>query len=349
MNLQVERMTNPSFAYVNGNKDQPVIRAISYDYIIIDMVDEDARYVKCNKVTHNELKDLISCGVHIDGATIKNNELQVKPNIQKRVAKYKLVGREDYIYRISNCEVKLDEYLGDKVNLKVPDIATFISASCFSHIKSRLESLELPDNVVEMRYTFYECKNLKKVSLGNGILFLKNRAFSCCYNLKEITLPKYLEEIGLSCFYKCKSLEIINIPSTLKFIDYSCFEDCEMLDNIEIPSGVKELKFATFRGCKSLKNIKLNDGLESIDSSCFAGCESLEYIELPQSLRAIKSEVFSGCKNLKELDIPKSVIDFSMLTFGKGCRSLNRLIVHTESLYNLLIRYNFKNVILEEC
>lgn len=348
MNLQVERLAN-LYVYSTSDEDDIETRRVSYDYVIIDMLDGDGRYAKSEVLTDEELKDIIKCGIQVQGAILKDDEIQVTPNIRKRVAKYKLIGKNDYRYRVSDCEVKLDSYLGNKVNIKVPDVATVIAPSCFSGVKHQIESLEVPDSVVGIYNTFYAYPNLKRVVLGNGILSLKSRNFAGCYNLKEIILPRYLEEIGMYCFNGCKALKDIKLPSTLKVMEHTCFSGCESLDNIEIPSGVKNLEFSTFKGCKSLKSIKLNEGLESIESNCFVDCESLEYIKLPQSLKRIVSEAFGGCKSLKELDIPKSVTDFSVLAFGKGCRSLKRIVVHTEYMCNHLIMFNMKNIVLEDC
>lgn len=69
-------------------------------------------------------------------------------------------------------------------------------------MRSGLEEFDAPPGLKEiLRWTFYECKNLKKVVLNEGLETLGD--YNCRYNMlfwnssiEEITLPSTLKEIN---------------------------------------------------------------------------------------------------------------------------------------------------------
>lgn len=79
-------------------------------------------------------------------------------------------------------------------------------------------------------------KNIRTVTLLEGIIEIENYAFAGCSNLKGITLPESLTEIGSGSFVDSWSLNAIRFPSALIKIDSEAF------------AWAQELKITRFEG-----------------------------------------------------------------------------------------------------
>ena len=132
-----------------------------------------------------------------------------------------------------------------------------IPSDCFSHC-SALESVRLPDSVKQIEASnwdhgaFYNCPELKSVSIGIDIEYIHSEAFRTGGSALEVTfregaaaipehgfdnapltalvLPESLTEISVSAISSCSSLQQIIIVS----------KDCEIADSEKtIPSGAR--------------------------------------------------------------------------------------------------------------
>ena len=61
--------------------------------------------------------------------------------------------------------------------------------------------------------TFKNNKYLKKVSIGNNVVQIKNYAFYKCPKLSSVKVGRSVRLIGKQCFYGCKKLRTLNIQS----------------------------------------------------------------------------------------------------------------------------------------
>ncbi len=95
-----------------------------------------------------------------------------------------------------------------------------------------LSSVTLPSSVISLYCTFYNCSNLTKVHLNNG-----------------------LQRIGMSTFWMCEKLTEIDIPNSVTEIDASAFSGCSSLVNITIPESVTSIGNFTFSRCTNLKEV----------------------------------------------------------------------------------------------
>lgn len=62
-------------------------------------------------------------------------------------------------------------------------------------------ALMLAPMMVSVSDAFYNCENLKQVTIGNGVTAIQSYAFGKCPSLKEITLPASLLVINSNAFY----------------------------------------------------------------------------------------------------------------------------------------------------
>ncbi len=101
------------------------------------------------------------------------------------------------------------------------------------------------DNTTVIGYaSFNQCKNLKKVSLPNGLQKIEDSAFESCSSLEEIILPEGLIKIGMWAFKGCTNLKKIVIPESVEKIADGAFEKCHNL-TIYVRAKVKPKKWGS--------------------------------------------------------------------------------------------------------
>ena len=193
--------------------------------------------------------------------------------------------------------------------------------SAFSHCG--LEEIEIPENVLILDGTFYECNKLTKVILPSSLTTIDDNSFYNCTSLTSITLPQTVRFIGSSAFYGCKSLSQINLPQEITTIEGGAFERCSALREVTIPNKITKIASSTFANCGSLVSIFLPRNISTIESYAFEYCTSLTELVLPDSLKSIGNySCFRGCSALRSLTIPSSVTTLGSGLF-EGCVSLS--------------------------
>ena len=193
--------------------------------------------------------------------------------------------------------------------------------SAFSHCG--LEEIEIPENVLILDGTFYECNKLTKVILPSSLTTIDDNSFYNCTSLTSITLSQTVRFIGSSAFYGCKSLSQINLPQEITTIEGGAFERCSALREVTIPNKITKIASSTFANCGSLVSIFLPRNISTIESYAFEYCTSLTELVLPDSLKSIGNySCFRGCSALRSLTIPSSVTTLGSGLF-EGCVSLS--------------------------
>ena len=79
---------------------------------------------------------------------------------------------------------------------------------------------------------FYECRNLRSITISDGATAIGNEAFHGCSNLTKITIPDSVTSIGAYAFVHCTSLSSIAIPSVVEVIRNGVFESCYSLTKL---------------------------------------------------------------------------------------------------------------------
>ena len=210
-------------------------------------------------------------------------------------------------------------------------------------------------------YAFYNCKNLKSISLPDTLTFIYRNAFSSCKELSSITIPKnvfsnsctftgcdnlYITVEEGNSSYSSKNGGLYNKAGTrliawpcakgsislkeVETLDSGCFTNNTRITYVDL-SSLNVLPSSTFQGCTSLKGVKLSEQLTSIPYSAFYGCSSLEGITLPQSITSINYGAFKNCSSLKAITIPSSVETISSSAF-EYCSSLEEVTVDAKEI-----------------
>lgn len=115
-------------------------------------------------------------------------------------------------YKIKNNEVIITKYKGKETVVTVPDEIEGVTVTVIGE------------------YAFYNCKNLKEITLSNSITEIDKSAFKSCINLTKINFPFSLTIIREHAFFFCKNLKEMNIPNSLTNIGYSAFYKCKNLN-----------------------------------------------------------------------------------------------------------------------
>lgn len=190
-------------------------------------------------------------------------------------------------------------------NVTFPQSCTKISGYAFygSHITEAILSdnlEEIGDNSrpVDWSYqnAFYNCHQLKKVSLGSKLKSINYGTFDGCTVMQEINMPNCITNIYDHAFNGCSSLQIVTFgddgntnenqpvmfPKGLETIGTYAFYNCESLYSISVPSSVTIVGEYAFKGCAGLVSAELGANVYSLynSHSIFAGCSSLRTLRL---------------------------------------------------------------------
>jgi hypothetical protein len=191
---------------------------------------------------------------------------------------------------------------------------------------------------------------------GCVVTGIGNRAFDGCKNLRSVTIPEGVSQIDGRAFYCCDCLESFYVSKAnvrYKVIDGFLIEDDDTLvaipgimENVKIPSCVTKIGDDVCAGTK-IKSVTFPDGITEIGENAFIGCMELNCVEIPASVKRICNSAFAfghertsvtianGVEiigehafflneNIKELIIPRSVKAISDYAFG-SCFRLERV------------------------
>ena len=162
------------------------------------------------------------------------------------------------------------------------------------------------------------------ITVGDGVTFVRARAFQCHYNIVEVICHDKVEKIEHHAFFWCPSLRRVIMPGVkeveegafgwckaltcidcgkLEIIGQSAFKLCESLRSINLPSA-RIVDREAFYKCTALTDVKFSSKLERVDTMAFSVCFSLERITIPLKDSLITcNNIFSWCKKLKHVDI----------------------------------------------
>lgn len=220
--------------------------------------------------------------------------------------------------------------------------------------KTNLQEIALPRNIqtiADDSYSgaFYNCSNLKRVTLPEGLTAIGANCFRECSKLESIDLPSTVHTLGKLAFYNCKvltsavipegvetipqslfancsALNDVTLPSTLKSIESSAFEKTG-LKEITIPESVTTLEDGLFNTCKSLERVQLPDALTEIPKKLCYQCSALTTINMPSKVKDIGEEAFYQCSKLQDVTLPETLETIGARSFG-GCNAFTRIVIN---------------------
>lgn len=138
-------------------------------------------------------------------------------------------------------------------------------------IKPYIESVVMPNSIIEWSVSLKGLTNLSSVTLSSGLTEISERMFENCHSLTSISIPNSVEKIGEEAFRNCSGLA-----------------------SVTIPGSVKELGPGAFYICINLTSVTLNEGLVTIGNGVFGLCKKLPGLTLPSTVRSIGRYAFDN-------------------------------------------------------
>ena len=112
-----------------------------------------------------------------------------------------------------------------------PDSLTNIGDYAFRD--TALSTIAFPPdpNIFHEKYfgagAFENCKNLRSVTILEGVTHLPAALFYGCTGLTNVSLPSSIQAIGKACFQGCTALTTVAIPGTVTAISFSQDKDSQ--------------------------------------------------------------------------------------------------------------------------
>ena len=152
---------------------------------------------------------------------------------------------------------------------------------------------------------FYECADLKSVTLGEGIGYIDAWAFYNCPNLERITFSSTMNsfDIGNPVFERCPKLEIVTTPKTSESqLYYFYTHDGALYKHCYYSSNTGETEVLSWLPEKTTGVFAIKDGVEVIDdfSLSFTG---IDKIIIPESVKYIGPIFFRDSKTPLEIEL----------------------------------------------
>ena len=164
---------------------------------------------------------------------------------------------------------------------------------------SQGNAFHIPASVEQIGSRVFAGTQIKTLPEMPGLKRIGDEAFYQCKNLKKVTIPETVEYIGGGAFYGCSNIWSL----TYNAINAECerlMESNIPLEKIVIGDKVRRLPRGIFSG-REFTEVTLPACLERIDEFAFYGCKNLTTINLSDSIRYIGDNAFYGCSSLKNI------------------------------------------------
>ena len=127
---------------------------------------------------------------------------------------------------------------------------------------------------------FHSCKALPQVTIPSSVTTLGEWAFFDCINLARVQLNEGLEVIGDSAFYGCNALQQVTIPSSVTKLDGCAFYECINLAHVQLNDGLQNIGNHAFNGCTALRSVTMPSSVTEMGNQVFYGCTNLTEVIL---------------------------------------------------------------------
>ena len=187
----------------------------------------------------------------------------------------------------------------------------------------------IPGTVKTIGYSAFEgSSSIKKITIGEGVQSIGERAFYGLPGLTEISFPESVVYIGPSICKNNTSLKTVTIAGEIFEYDFGsgAFSGCTSLETVNITGSVDQIPDEAFLGCEKLSSLTLAEGITRIGSDAFYGCEGLQTISLPSTVKSIGSSAF--CESgLTEIVVPENVTEIGTSAFAY-CTALKSVTIN---------------------
>ena len=128
--------------------------------------------------------------------------------------------------------------------------------------------------------------------IEDGVTSIGGYAFYNCKNLKSVSIPDSVKKIDEAAFDGCQRLPWVTIPDSVTRIGDYAFRYCENMSSIYLSKGLTDIGYAAFQGCKKLRDVTIPDSVTVIGDVAFQGT-GLRSLTIPGSEAKVFADKFS--------------------------------------------------------
>ena len=255
-------------------------------------------------------------GMNIEGSRLTEYALNVRYQSDDAVRIYQYDGFVFYLGEVNY----LLGYIGDEVNLVLPESVNGKAYEIYNH-------------------AFFRHEDLQSVDFGNALVTnVGDNAFADCTSLSQVTLSKNVKTIGSYVFLNCENLTTLVIPegSELTSVGSYAFSGCD-LSGVAFGDKLTTVGDYAFKGNENLVKVSFAGPVSYIGDYAFAGCGVSELtiaggkngvigisafektdiaaIVIPEGFVSVKANAFKDCAEVTSVSIPASLIEIGKDAF----------------------------------
>ena len=124
----------------------------------------------------------------------------------------------------------------------------------FAYAWASGDSYTFPEGVTSIAdYAFYECDDIKRISIPAYVASIGNYAFCYCDGITEAYIDSSV--IGSYAFGCCNSLKDLTLGDNVTEIGKDAFFECDAITEVTIPESVTKIGGYAFQYCRGLKEV----------------------------------------------------------------------------------------------
>jgi len=196
------------------------------------------------------------------------------------------------------------------------------------------------------KHSFYDCKNLKEVTLGRRVNYIGNNPFSDCENIILKNESPYfiysdgalLDKGKTTIFHYSLGVnqDQYVVPDTVRTIGRNSFWNCKRIKKIILGKNIRQIGYNPFANCSNLEIVSESPYFRVIDGVlyddnvkevfCCTSNAARHGVLIPEGVMNIGRNSFAGCVSLKTIVIPESVGAIGRGAFS-GCKNLEQISI----------------------
>lgn len=166
-------------------------------------------------------------------------------------------------------------------------------------------------------YAFYNCADLKSVTLNDGLEVIRGMAFNDCKSLTQITIPDSVTTIDSGAF-SGSSLTEVTLPKNLTVLT-DAFAGTP-ITKLTIPGSVTSVADSAFFS-DDIEEVDFEEGLESVGETVFYNSPNLKTVKFPASLKKVGNGNFEYCSQISIVAPAGSYAETYANNNGIPCRN----------------------------
>ena len=221
---------------------------------------------------------------------------------------------EDFSFSVSYGEATVTAYTGSNTRVMIPETlggypVRSIGTEAFIS-NTDIREIILPSTLRRVEdYAFFDCINLSRVIIPNGVETIGLGAFMYCA-FTEVNIPASVTYLDCDAFYGCNSLEQVHVsPYNMTYVSFDGVVFSDDYTRLHFyPNGKRWTSYTVYGDIEtigtwafsnsSIKHVTLHEGVRTLEDFAFNYCPYLTEVIVPASVTTIGQDVFAECEDL---------------------------------------------------